>query len=59
MKKHTAFQKGKAKPQIAAYFETRPHRVFKIMDGYMHLYIDNLRPYVVMLDEEVKAARQV
>jgi integrase len=31
----------------------------KIMDGYTHLYIDNLRPYVAMLDEEVEAARQV
>lgn len=31
----------------------------KIMDGYTHLYIDNLRPYVAMLDEEVDAARQV
>jgi hypothetical protein len=29
------------------------------MDGYTHLYIENLRPYVVMLDEEVNAARQV
>lgn len=31
----------------------------KIMDSYTHLYIENLRPYVAMLDEEVKAARQV
>jgi hypothetical protein len=27
------------------------------MDGYTHLYIDNLRPYVALLDEEVNAAR--
>jgi integrase len=31
----------------------------KIMDGYTHLYIENLRPYVAMLDEEVITARQV
>jgi len=30
----------------------------KIMDGYTHLYIENLRPYVAMLDEDVNAARQ-
>jgi integrase len=31
----------------------------KIQDGYTHLYIEHLRPYVAMLDEEVNAASQV
>jgi hypothetical protein len=29
------------------------------MDGYTHLYIENLRPYVSMLDEAVNEARRV
>jgi uncharacterized protein YbjQ (UPF0145 family) len=31
----------------------------KIQDGYTHLYIDHLRPYVAMLDEAVQTARKV
>jgi hypothetical protein len=30
----------------------------KIQDGYTHLFIDHLRPYVTMLDEAVQEARQ-
>ncbi|MPZ41937.1 MAG: tyrosine-type recombinase/integrase [Betaproteobacteria bacterium] len=31
----------------------------KIMDGYTHLFLDNLRPYLAILDDEINAARQV